>query len=75
MEMGFMVVNVSVMFQTTTQGYRVGVLKLFGSTFTGTLMILVVKYHLTFSAQLAPLNYLEYKFQMLSNAAVMEQVP
>lgn len=72
MEMGFMGVNVSVMFQTTTRGYRVGVLKLFGSAFTGTLMILTVKYHLTSNAQLAYLNYLECEFLMPSNGAVME---
>lgn len=75
MEMGFMCVNVSVMFQTTTQGYRVGVLKLFGSTFTATLMILTVKSHLTSSVQLAYLNYLELEFLMLSNGAVMEPLP
>lgn len=70
MGMGFTGRNVSVMFQTTTQGYRVGVLKQFGSTFTDTLMILMVKYHLTSNAQLAYLNYLECEFLMPSNGAI-----
>jgi len=35
--------NVSVMFQTTAQGYRGDVLKLFGSPFTDTLMVSTVK--------------------------------
>lgn len=72
MQMGFMSLNVPVMFQTTTEGYRVGVSKLFGLTFTGTLMILTVKYHLTSTAQSAYVNYLEFEFLMPSNGAVME---
>lgn len=56
----------------TTQIQRVGVLKLFGLTFTGTLMILTVKYHLTSSAQLGCVNYLECELLMPSNGAVME---
>lgn len=51
---------------------RVGVLKPFGLTFTGTLMILTVKYHLTSTAQSAYVNYLEFEFLMPSNGAVME---
>lgn len=75
MEMGFMGVIVSVMFKTTTPGYRVGVLKPFGSTFTGTLMILLVKHHLTTSTQLACLHYSECEFLMLSNETAMERLP
>lgn len=75
MENGFMDENVSVMFQTTRQGYGVDVLKLFRSTFTGTLMALTVKHHLTSCAQLAYLNYLECEFLMPSRGAVMKPLP
>ena len=72
MEMGFMGVNLFAMLQTTTRGFRVGVWKLLGSTFTGTLMVLTAKYHLTSSVQLVSLNYLDCEIIMLSNGAVME---
>lgn len=75
MEIGFMDENVCVIFQTTVQGNRVGVVKLFGSTFTGTLMVLTVKHHLTSCAQLAYLNHLVCYFLMPSSGAMMEPLP
>lgn len=46
---------------------RGGVLKLFGLTLTGTLMISGVKYHLTSTTQLACFNYSECESLVPSN--------
>lgn len=53
---------------------RGGVLKLFGLTLTGTLMISGVKYHLTSSTQLASLNYSECELLVPSNRATIERL-
>lgn len=53
---------------------RGGVLKLFGLTLTGTLMISGVKYHLTSSTQLAGLNYSECELLVPPDRATIERL-